>query len=214
MQKPVGMFLLCACGSTKAIIFFVKILTSMNSRVLSFSIVLATFLSGCYSEPVDLCEGVYCDNGYCNNGNCICYDGYGGAACTTQLAPLSIRITSITVTDFPAYNNGSAWDANGTAPDIFPSLSYKGASSLIWEADTYFSNATPGVNYTWDTSINITQIATDINFVLLNYDEVLGGSYYMGGVNGAIYWSNNGFPTTITRSYGGYSFELTVTYTW
>lgn len=70
----------------------------------------------------DPCEGVTCqNNGTCESGNCKCPLGYEGQFCQSESLPKTINVTSIKVIRLPATkSDGSKWDTDNTAPDIFP----------------------------------------------------------------------------------------------
>lgn len=174
-------------------------------------------LTGCRDSilPGDPCDDLNCqNNGYCISGACACETGWTGLECTQQSTPIAIVIRRVNVLDFPAYDGGQAWDFNGSAADI--TLVIRGGGDELYNANTYYADAAPGGNYPFN-SIDLTvavNLYNDLDFVLYNYDEILGGESFMGGVNGSLYNSVGGFPSSKTLSFGGYSFEVYLDYLW
>jgi hypothetical protein len=176
---------------------------------------LISVLILCTSCNKDECENTVCINGgVCVNGDCDCPDGYEGPSCADQETPIRMRIHSITVTKFPAYDNGSNWDI-GDGPDIF--FQVFDGNTLIDESAIYFEDADPSQDYLFsDLNIGITDVLGNHAIQLLDYDDGITADDWMGGIEFVPYWSNtNGFPTIIELDAGGgVAFRVGVSYVW
>ncbi|MCB0657059.1 MAG: calcium-binding EGF-like domain-containing protein [Saprospiraceae bacterium] len=97
-------------------------------------------------KKADPCEGISCQNdGTCVDGSCQCPTGWEGEFCQTKTLPAAIKVTSLSVTKFPeTQTDGSAWDDDGSGPDLLPYV-------LTLKAD----NQTPDAVY-WASDINTT----------------------------------------------------------
>src|SRR5579863_5442759 len=87
---------------------------------------LVIFIGSC---SADKCKNVTCQNGgTCSDGNCNCPAGWGGAACQTPQAPVSMAITQITADQFAPVGPGNNPWASGnpgaqsetTVANIYP----------------------------------------------------------------------------------------------
>lgn len=160
------------------------------------------------------CENIICLNGgYCANGACVCPEGFTGSDCSKQLAPSVIRINKIEVTQFPQTDAGAGWDLTSGA-DIFP-IVYLG-STQIWEAPTFFQNATPGTVYSFIPSpaIELKSPGSQYDISLYDYDD-FDADDFMGGILFYPYTSTNKFPDVLTLDAGkGVAFKLYVSYSW
>lgn len=156
----------------------------------------------CGTPPlVDPCEGITCLNGgTCANGSCVCAEGYTGANCSQQVTPTAIRITSIRVDQFPPLDGGDDWDGafcGGANPDLFVTLD-DGQGEFFTSG--MYTDAIPGNTYTFSNGLPTQTYNVNGNFAVRLYDNDTGGcapSDYMGGLQGSIYSSNNGFPSSI-----------------
>lgn len=186
----------------------------MKSRILLIAMaILFISLNGCKKEETDPCETTICLNdGYCVNGECVCPEGYTGVDCSQQITPTSIRLNKIDVKSFPATNNGAGWDI-GSGPDIYPVL-VKG-SNVIWESTTYFENANPSADYSFNVNPVVNLNPNDQYSILLYDEDGIWSDEYMGGVSFFPYSNKNNFPNVINLDAGGdVTFKLYVTYVW
>lgn len=182
----------------------------LMKNVILLLLVLIGF-SGFESCFVDDCVDVSCSNGDCVNGACDCDEGYEGPSCSDERTPDAIRISQITILSFSNYDNGASWDI-GNGPDVFPTIRDQDGNDLF-TASVFYENAESGNAYTFDCNVNITEVAERHSFVVYDYDSV-DPNDYMGGVETNIWQSakGSGFPSTISTSFGDYSFDLTVSY--
>ena len=98
------------------------------------ALTLSVIYFGCSSKSDDQCQTISCENGgVFINCECDCPDGYTGTNCQTQVTPLSITITKVTLNLFPLTDsNGNAWDAGGdpeARPDVYFKF-IKGSSTI------------------------------------------------------------------------------------
>ena len=164
----------------------------------------------------DECENVVCLNGgVCVNGDCDCPDGWEGPNCGDQETPLKMRIHSIVVTKFPAFDQGANWDVFD-GPDIYYTV-FDG-NVLIHESETFFEDADPTQDYTFSPLlIELSDVTGNHAIHLWDYDDGITDDDWMGGIEFVPYSSNtNGFPTTLDLDVAGGSvaFRLTVSYVW
>ena len=149
----------------------------------------------------DPCENVTCLNGgLCENGECDCPEMYTGDDCGEQATPTSIRVTQITLNDFPPQNNGDDWDGflcGGGNPDILITLD--DGNGEFFESPHY-SDVVPGTTLTFTQGFPATTNNPENLHIIRLYDNDTGGCSpddYMGGLEFSIYNSSNDFPETI-----------------
>jgi len=155
---------------------------------LVFSLFLASLIFSCGSDKIGMCP-----------------PGYAGIDCVTEVAPTSMLLKRVRITNFPATDGGAGWDlTNG--PDVY--IKILRGTALLYESGT-FDNATPALTY----NPNTTFFAPESRHSILLYDfDSTSGDDYMGGIEFTPYAKNAGFPTEITLSAGGISATLTVEY--
>lgn len=178
-----------------------------NLVIFLFS-VCVLFLNSCFTDP---CENISCLYGDCVNGTCDCVEGYEGADCSDEKTPDAIRISNITLTKFPNYDNGGTWDL-GSGPDVYVKVLDQ-SNGVLYNSSLYYEDAESGRYYSFDCSINLTNLSERNGFVVYDYD-VLDADDYMGGVETNVWQTakGNGFPSNIRVDYGDFSFELTLGY--
>lgn len=160
----------------------------------------------------DLCKGIICNNGgTCVNGDCNCPPQWTGTDCSQQKTPTNLVLKSIHVNKFPPTDaNGAGWDFSD-GPDMYIVIS--SGSTVLYTSPSYLNvttaNAIFNINYSLPDVTAIYQIS------IYDYDD-LSADDYMGGIQGVIYSSTNGFPTTLDFTCPtcpvGYSISLG--YTW
>lgn len=189
-------------------------------------LLLSTFvliLSSC-NKDIDGCTDIYANNyninatdedGSCEYALVPCNDGYEGVNCDQQITPSMLRIDKIVVDQFPAWNeDGGSWDTNGTGADITLEL-WDSSGNTIYSTSTYYNNAISTSNYPFNSiDYSLNSPYETIGVVLYNYDTIFGGYSFMGGVNGQIYSSTNGFPAVMNFDYGGFKFDIYLSYYW
>ena len=134
-----------------------------------------------------------------------CPPGYAGIDCVTEVAPTSMQIKTVRITDFPATDGGAGWDlTNG--PDVYIKI-LRGNANLYESGK--FDNATPPLAYNPNTIL----FAPESRHSLLLYDfDSSSNDDYIGGINFTPYVKDQGFPVEIYLSVGGISATLTVEY--
>lgn len=155
--------------------------------------------SGLHCEIYDPCYGIVCFNGgTCINGLCDCPPGYTGPDCATVKTPVSMTITKVSVTEYPATApSGGGWDIN-SGPDIFLTINMGTTWNTNDYVSSYYTNAsgpiytTAGFPKTLSASSNWTIAIWDYDD--LDANDVMGG-YYFKPVD-----FDSGFPNTITLS--------------
>lgn len=164
--------------------------------------------------PPNSCLNITCLNGgYCANGLCVCPTGYTGANCSQQVTPTKIRITKITVTQFPATDGGAGWDLT-SGPELYPTVSFGGTT--LWNSPTYYADANPSLDYDFTPSPAIDLNSPTSQYTIRIYDyDTSDPDDYMGGILFYPYNSSNGFPSSITIDAGaGVAFKLYLSYLW
>ena len=176
----------------------------------ALAIMPTVLTSGC----ADPCKKVTCVHGTCINGICDCNPGWDGAACQHQAVPKKMTVTSVTVTEFPALNNGASWDQFSPAPDIYFTIR-QGSDLLPNQPLTYYNDADASQDYNWSPlSIEISSPVNQHRVDLWDFDgNGFPNDDWMGGVVFDPYWDGNGFPATLNLSAGGVGLVLSVTYT-
>lgn len=176
-------------------------------KKLLFLLLPLFFVVGCFED--DPCDFTICYNdGYCEDGSCICPLGFTGDDCGFQVTPSLIVLKSIRVTDFPATDDGYAWDS-GSNPDIYPVI-YKN-DEILFEASKHFPDANVNEVFNFDLTFDITNPFDSYAIALFDYDSV-GQNDYMAGIEFTPYHDTNGFPTEIELNAGGLSLVLVVEY--
>ena len=171
-----------------------------------FLLLLLLMVAGCVDDP---CEQTICYNdGYCEDGTCVCPLGFTGADCGFQVTPKKIVLKSIRVTDFPATDDGYAWDS-GSNPDIYPVI-YKD-DELVFESSAYFTDANPNEIFEFNLTFDIDHPFDKYAIVLYDYDAV-GQDDYMAGIEFTPYHDTNGFPEEINLFANGLRLTLVVEY--
>ena len=170
-------------------------------NLLLFGLCLIGILASCEKDDDDPCDNVTCLNGgTCEDGNCDCLEGYTGNECGEQVTPTSIRITQVTLNDFPAQNDGDDWDGflcGGGNPDILISLD-DGNGEFFFS--TNYDDVVPGTTLTFTQGFPTTTNNPENMHIIRLYDDDTGGCSpddFMGGLQFSIYESDNGFPETI-----------------
>jgi len=193
----------------------------------AFVTVLLLFIGSCSNDP---CKGVTCQNGgTCQSGSCNCPAGYSGSSCQTINTPTSMAVTQITVTGFPSLNpSGNDWNSGGTGQsnasgyaNIYPVIIDGSGSVLYSGSQNTVTNATFQSSYTFTPSAPIALSNPAASYSLVLYNSQAGCATCVGSdpTMGTTVWTpftagqSIGFPTAITATGGGVSWQLTVTYT-
>lgn len=178
----------------------------MKKILLVLSIVAFVF-SGCKKDP---CEGVVCSNGgTCSSGTCSCTTGYTGSSCQSEVKPTSVRLKTITVTQFPMSKpTGGAWDANSCCPDIYVTVE-KAVGGNVYTHPTYFNDGSSGTTYLFTMAVPV-NLNPDTEYYIYLYDEDGATDEFLGGYSLFPYHNGEGFPTSRTFSIG--PIDMTVTY--
>ena len=113
---------------------------------------------------------------------------------------------SLTVTGFPANNNGVNWDVLNSNPELYIKL---GANGNSLYTSNYYDNALSYGSYTFD--IPNVQLNPNGNITIWFYDyDSTSQDDYMGGVEFDI--DQNGTGANPSFSSYGFSWSLNVTY--
>lgn len=165
-------------------------------------------------NAVDPCKDVTCLNGgNCVDGTCVCAEGYSGVNCSQQVTPTKVIISKITVTEFPATDNGAGWDVT-SGPDIYVDVDQD--PNTIWSSPIYYQNANPSSVYDFDPQpfIEITNVTSQVSIRLYDYDD-FDADDFMGGIIFSPYTSTGGFPTELNLDAGGgVAFTISLDYVW
>jgi hypothetical protein len=100
----------------------------MKLRTIRFALLIGALFSmiacndGTFPDP---CDSKDCANGGdCVEGECVCSDGWTGARCDEEVKPVSMRLISVFLSQFPDFNiNNNPWDRDTTGPDVYITLS-------------------------------------------------------------------------------------------
>jgi hypothetical protein len=140
-----------------------------------------------------------------------------------------MTITSITVTGFPQLQpNGNDWNSGGTGQsnasgfaNIYPVVTDASGNTLYNFSQNTVTNAAYQSSYTFTPSTPITIANPTASYNLAIYNSLAGCASCSGSdpSMGFTTWvpftagQTVGFPSTITATGGGVSFQLAVTYT-
>jgi hypothetical protein len=101
-----------------------------------------------------------------------------------------------------------------SGPDIFVTINIPGATSNLWTAPTFFTDAVPSGSSSWSITpaLELNPIARYV-FALSDYDSP-DPSDFMGGFEIAPFETGKGFPTTWvwTASDASLKLRLTISY--
>lgn len=184
-----------------------------------FLVVLIFGILSC-AKP-DPCEEVVCQNGgTCVAGTCNCPEGFAGTLCETALLPKAVEVSAIRVLKVPATKaDGTAWDNDGTGPDIYPVLaSLKSDNSVdetLWVSDFLKTNVPTNQQQNFNVIQPKLLITTfDKPLVLFLIDKDDRGSETMGAITFNIKEMIKDKPSKLTLDCATcrVGFELTVSY--
>ncbi|WP_052599747.1 calcium-binding EGF-like domain-containing protein [Aureispira sp. CCB-QB1] len=171
--------------------------------------------SGAQCQIADPCHNITCLNGgTCVNGNCDCPPGYGGSDCGTALTPVSMTITSVTVTNYPATKpSGSGWDLT-TGPDCFLTInSGTSANQNSFVSGYTYNNVAAGTQMPFNTGFPISLTSPNSDYVLAIWDnDAPDADDYMDGFRFIPNNYSSGFPSTLSLSTA--TFAVTIDVTW
>jgi len=143
-----------------------------------------------------------------------CDEGYTGANCQTQITPSKIRITKITVTKFPQYDNGSPWDnidIGDSRPELFVEFLI-GSTSLFSTGYYQDANYNQSYDFTGSSYLPFDIISPTSSYTIRAWDYDTGANDYIGGFIFTPYHSTNGFPSIIYVSSSTLEFKIYVSY--
>jgi hypothetical protein len=164
----------------------------------------------------------------------VCPDGFTGENCQTIVSNnggnshgpnVQIKITNITVSGYPATNNGSNWDyyTNGCLECNYPDPSWKiieTTGGSVYTCTSAASNTTGVVNFNSNSGLPVLIQAPNqvLGFEVWDYDSQAGGGStdfnpdFMIGTQFNLYQSafDNGFPSSLTISGGGTSLQVSL----
>jgi hypothetical protein len=137
----------------------------------------------------DPCEEIVCQNGgTCVDGTCNCPEGFAGTLCETALLPKTVEVTAIKVIKVPATKaDGTAWDTDGTGPDIAPVLTTLKADNtadmILWSSDISKLNVSTSLQHEFNLILpKLTINIIDKPIALFLLDRDASTSENMGGL--------------------------------
>lgn len=138
------------------------------------------------------------NGGTCVDGKCQCVGLWTGENCETQLPPTLIQVAAISLTSFPATDNGAGWDLT-SGPDVYVIVKADGQVILNTSND-WRQNAT--FIETWQTPFLVDFAYANITIELWDFDD-LDSDDFMGSVAGKIYNDTNNFPDFVDATCPG-----------
>ena len=176
--------------------------------VVTIMLALLSF-SSCQEDP---CDNNLCENGgICDDGKCLCPEGYTGNQCEEKILPYRMRISSVTLTRWPASIDGMQWDGTD-GPDLFFKL-YQD-SLPIGKPLQLFMDAPIDQSYEFQINLIEMRNITQRHYMkLFDYEGFNLTPEFMGEVEFIPYNVENGLPETIVLDNGGpVAFVIGVTY--
>lgn len=164
----------------------------MKKITLLFAFVLAA-MPACKKDCPPCLNG-----GTCVDGKCLCEGLWTGENCNEQITPILIQIDAISVTNYPATDNGAGWDLT-SGPDVYVIVKADGQTILNTSND-WRQNAT--FIETWQTPFSVLGADADVTVQLWDFDD-LDPDDFMGSISGKIYHNTNGFPDFVEMQCGG-----------
>lgn len=163
----------------------------------------------------DACEDVNCVNGECIDGTCECETGWTGENCDEEKTPRSITINKVTITNFPATDNGKPWDDeyDDSRGDISIKIydltqNYFTATDIINQTKT---DAEKGEQVEIEMFVKINDMENKINFDVVDYDVSEDFSVeweFIGSISTTMEGLYDNFPSTIELSSGSGAIKL------
>jgi len=170
----------------------------MKNTTLLFATLLLLVTTACTEDSVnDIAEE--------------CSQGYTGYDCNEQITPSLITITKVVVQSF----SSTFSDGLSSYPDI--ALKVYNNSNTYGPSATYYYDAYSWSSYNFYPNFKIYNAFENTHVVLYDYDFLFGeivDEDYMGGVQGTLYNSYNGFPSMVNFDYGSYEFDVHLSYQW
>lgn len=145
-----------------------------------------------------------------------CPQGFTGSSCTQQITPARIIISKIAAQYFPdTRSNGVGWDSVvvSTPNEADITLDVYKESDIIFEATTYYTDAIPGFEYSFDMGSGVSINPFDIlSIKMYDYDD---STYeHMGDAFFTLYTTTGGFPTVKTVTSGQFTYKFYLQYEW
>jgi hypothetical protein len=167
-------------------------------KVLLILAVFTALLPSCRKESIDdiqkdLCKGIVCNNGgVCVNGQCECPPQWTGPSCSTEKAPLKMRVTSIRLLDFPPTDpNGGGWDIFD-GPDVFLEIR---KSTTVLHTTSFVPNLSG--QHEWAVNFEFAS-PTETYSIFVWDDDGLLVPEFMGAINFTPYRPGEKFPSSFT----------------
>jgi PKD repeat protein len=101
----------------------------------------------------------------------------------TVLKPLKMVVNKITITQWPEFNKGLAWDTDGSTPDLYPKIT--DASYYLYVSPEVAQNCIQGNSYSFEANTGLLAEVThlDANVFIEWYDaDGTSGDYFMGSL--------------------------------
>ncbi|MBN4077631.1 hypothetical protein JYT25_00615 [bacterium AH-315-C20] len=101
-------------------------------------------------------------------------------SCKKNKTPDQVTLKSVTVTDFPQMNGAVTWDAADDA-DLYIKIAE--SNVVIWDAPSYFVNASNTTDYAFTpaTPITITTLTNEVQIDFYDWEDGISDEW-MGGV--------------------------------
>ena len=140
-----------------------------------------------------------------------CPDHYTGSNCDEQITPTNILLKRVFVTTHPPTDNGAGWDLT-SGPDMYISILRNGTE--IYNNSSNFLQNASGSNIVFDVNLPLPSVTDFYSIRLYDYDD-FDADDYMGGVQGVLYSSTNGFQTLVPFDCAGcqVGFDVQIAYT-
>lgn len=188
-----------------------KFKSSLCSLFLMIS--LLAFSCGNDDSDENLCENIECNNdGICIDGSCNCATGFEGPTCDIQKTVVGVKLTQVTVKNFPVTDAfGGGWDDDSKADITFQIVL---GTDVLYLHSPFVENANPDDDHFFQIpDLTLIDLNSDYVIEILDDDELEGGTFdVIDSYIFSIYSESSGFPNRIELRGGSTQVDLDIDY--
>jgi len=145
----------------------------------------------------------------CGKDQKICDAGFTGDDCAQEIKPQSVMLNYVTLTKYPASNNGEAWDDFSLYADPYFIVT-NGATQEVVYTSSYKEEILPMASSIWQVDAIC---SPDSYFVISFHDyDSANSDEYIGGVIWNAYQEGQNFPINVILRDGDMEVSLILSY--